>query len=284
MPPSPLASGHLPPVKPAVDVGVDFPSALKHWRVKRGYSQLQLASDGGISQRHLSCLENGRSAPSRDMVLRLARTLDIPLRHRNGLLLAAGFAPAYRDRSLSDPELAAVKQALDFTLARHEPYPALVVDRLWNLLMANQATLRLVAWLLGVTEQQARMASHDANLMKLMFDPSALRQYLVNFEAIAPGLAEWIRREAVHDGPGSDAKQLYEQLLGWAADTTADGTVEGSRLPFLPVTIQKYDVTLNFFTTIATMGTPHDVCVHELRIETFFPADEETRKWLEGAC
>jgi transcriptional regulator with XRE-family HTH domain len=260
----------------------DFAAALRYWRHKRGVSQLRLSADSGISQRHLSFLESGRSQPSREMVLKLGITLDVPLRERNVMLLAAGYAPAYQERSLSDPELAAVKQALDFMLAQQAPYPALVVDRLWNLVMANAPAAMLMRWLLDVPEQ-APLPTNGLNVLKLMFDPQHVRRHLVNWREVSADLLRWVQREALGDGPGSEAATLLAELAALPGITTGAPTLnlDARSLPFLPMQLNKDGIVLNLFTTIATLGTPHDVTVHELRIESFFPADGSTATWFQ---
>jgi len=261
----------------------DFAAALRYWRDKRGYSQLRLSTESRISQRHISFLESGRSQPSRELILKLGTTLDIPLRQRNVMLLAAGFAPAYQERKLSDPELASVKQALDFMLAQQAPYPALVVDRLWNLVMSNGPAAMLIRWLLDMPENQP-IPREGVNVLKLMLDPQAIRKYLVNWQDVSADLLHWIQREAMSDGPASEATSLLEQLLALPGVKAATQTpnLDTRVLPFLAMTIKKDEVELNLFTSIATMGTPHDVTVHELRIESFFPADAATAAWFKS--
>ncbi|KNE24816.1 hypothetical protein AFM18_24535 [Achromobacter spanius] len=254
---------------------------MRYWRDKRGYTQLRLSSESGISQRHISFLESGRSQASREMVLKLGIVLDIPLRERNVMLLAAGYAPAYRERRLSDPELAAVKQALDFMLAQQAPYPALVVDRLWNLVMANSPAAMMMRWLLEMPNG-APLPSEGVNVLKLMLDPNGVRKHLQNWEDVCADLLHWIQREAMSDGLGSEAANLLDELtaLPGISETTRVANLDARALPFLPMQIRKDGVALNLFTSIATMGTPHDVTVHELRIESFFPADEATARWF----
>lgn len=261
----------------------DFAAALRYWRDKRGYSQLRLSSESGISQRHISFLESGRSQPSKEMIIKLGTVLEIPLRQRNVMLLAAGFAPAYHERKLSDPELASVKQALDFMLKQQAPYPALVVDRLWNLVMSNGPAQAMIKWLLDMPED-APVPREGVNVLKLMLDPDAVRKHLLNWEAVCADLLHWIQREAMSDGPGSEATLLLKELaaLPGMGAATQTANLDTRALPFLPVTIRKDGVELRLFTSITTMGTPHDVTVHELRVECFFPADEATVAWFRA--
>ncbi|WP_342118479.1 helix-turn-helix domain-containing protein [Pseudoduganella sp. OTU4001] len=255
----------------------DYAAAMRYWRTKRGFSQLRLATESGISQRHISFLESGRSQPSREMILKLGLVLDIPLRERNVMLLAAGFAPAYQERTLSDPEMQAVKQALDFMLQQQSPYPALVVDRLWNLVMSNGPAGKLLHWLLDGTPS-------GSNVIKLTLDPHGLRKYITNWQDVSTDLLQWIQREAMGDGPGSEASSLLQELLAMPGIREASQTPNLDRrtLPFLPFTLRKDGVELNLFTTITTLGTPHDVTLHELRMEAFFPADEATAQWFRA--
>jgi transcriptional regulator with XRE-family HTH domain len=263
----------------------DFAAALRYWRVKRGWSQLRLSGESGISQRHLSFLENGRAQPGREIILKLGLVLDIPLRQRNAMLLAAGFAPAYRERALSDPEMDAVKQALDFMLAQAAPYPALVVDRLWNLVMHNEPAARMMRFFLGLPAGAPIPGDGSVNVLKLTLDPNGLRRRIVNWEDVCSDLLHWVQREAMGDGPGSEASALLNELLALPgmAQATGQPNLDRRALPFLPVILSKDGVELNLFTTITTLGTPHDVTVHELRLESFFPADETSRQWFQTA-
>lgn len=206
----------------------DFAAALRYWRDKRGYNQLRLSSQSSISQRHISFLESGRSQPSREMVLKLGIVLDIPLRERNVMLLAAGYAPAYRERSLSDPELASVKQALDFMLAQQAPYPALVVDRLWNLVMANTPALMMMHWLLDMPNDMP-LPREGVNVLKLMLDPDGLPKHLQNWEDVCADLLHWIQREAMSDGLGSEAANLLGELAALPGIGAATRLAPGAR-------------------------------------------------------
>lgn len=261
----------------------DFPSALRYWRAKRGHSQLQLSMIGDVSQRHISFLESGRSQPSKELILKLGVVLDIPLRQRNVMLLAAGFAPAYQERKLSDPELAAVRHALDFMLKQQSPFPAIVVDRLWNLQMLNGPAGGLFKWLLGMPDDQLIPGDGAINVVRLMLDPDGVRPYIANWDEVAPDALHWIGREAMSDGPNSEAGSLLRELTALAGNAGRQwGHIERNGLPFLPITLRKDGVELRLFTAIATLGTPRDVTLHELRIESFFPADSATEQWFSG--
>lgn len=261
----------------------DFGAALRYWRHRRGLSQLRLALDAAVSQRHLSFLESGRAQPGRELVLRLGIVLDIPLRQRNEMLLAAGFAPAYRERSLQDPELDAVKRALDFMLAQQAPFPALVVDRLWNLVMFNEPAARMMRFFLGLAPDAPIPRDGSVNVLGLTLAPDGLRPWLANWEAVGADLLQWVQREALGDGPGSEAARLLDELsaLPGVAALAQAPDLERLALPFLPLVLRKDGVELALFTTITTLGTPHDVTVHELRLESFFPADQASRAWFE---
>lgn len=262
----------------------DFPSALRYWRSKRGHSQLKLSMIGDVSQRHISFLESGRAQPSKELILKLGVVLEIPLRQRNVMLLAAGFAPAYQERKLSDPELASVRYALDFMLTQQAPFPAIVVDRLWNLQMLNAPAAGLFKWLLDMPDQHTIPGDGAINAVRLMMDQNAVRPYIVNWNEAAPDSLHWIEREAMSDGPGSQASALLQELTALAGDAAREwGNAERNSLPFLPLTLRKDGVELKLFTTIATLGTPRDVTLHELRIESFFPADSATEEWFREA-
>ncbi|WP_306392142.1 helix-turn-helix domain-containing protein [Telluria beijingensis] len=263
----------------------DFATALRYWRGRRGLSQLRLSVDADISQRHLSFLETGRAQPGRDLVLKLGMVLDIPLRQRNAMLLAAGFAPAYRERSLSDPDMDAVKRALDFMLAQAAPYPALVVDRLWNLVMFNEPAARMMRHFLDLAPDAPIPRDGSINVLKLTLDPAGLRPFLVNWEAVGADLLQWVQREAMGDGPASESTRLLDELMALPgiAEAARQPNLDRLALPFLPMTLRKDGLELNLFTTITTLGTPHDVTVHELRLESFFPADAQSRAWFDAA-
>ena len=183
---------------------------LRHWRRARHLSQLALAGDGGTTQRHLSFIESGRSQPSRAMVLRLARVLDVPLRERNQLLLAAGYAPLYPQTGLASEEATLARAAVERMLDAHEPYPAVVMDRHWNVLMTNSAAAGFFGWLLGDREVE-----EPANVIRLMFDPEGLRRYVRNWEDVAEALIQRVHREAIGGFPDADTVALLEQALAF---------------------------------------------------------------------
>jgi transcriptional regulator with XRE-family HTH domain len=260
-------------------VRIDAPPVgrlLKHWRQVRRKSQLTLSLDAGVSPRHLGFIEVGRAKPSREMVLTLATALDMPLRERNDLLLAAGFAPIYQETGLSQPVMAQARRALDSILRQQEPFPAVVMDRYWNILLTNEAAPRFFGLFVDLAAETA-----PANVLRLMFDPARLRPYVQNWESVAEALIHRVHREAVGGAPDSRTAALLEELLsfpgiprGWQVpDLTAVS------LPVLPVEFRTPDnQVMRFFSTVTTLGTPQDITLQEIRIECFFPADPDTEQ------
>jgi transcriptional regulator with XRE-family HTH domain len=259
----------------------EFAAKLHWWRRRRGISQLELAGRADISQRHLSFLELGRSAPSRAMVLRLAVALDVPLRQQNALLLAAGFAPLWRKTELAAPELAQVRSGLDYLLRQQEPFPAVVVDRCWNLIQANAGAVRLVEFLVGPLPPDVTV-----NLADGLVGPDVLRPFLVNWDDVVRYFIRSVEADAAADG-SAETTALLRRLLAYA---DVGAVVKQPSLkpsgPVLPLHFRKGEISLALFTTIATLGTPQDITLQELRIECFFPMDEATaevlRSWAGG--
>jgi transcriptional regulator with XRE-family HTH domain len=249
-----------------------FAASLRGWRRHRGLSQLELAGRSGISQRHLSFLELGRAAPSRDMVIRLAAALDVPLRQHNALLVAAGFAPAWRQTDLAAPELDQIRSALDYMLAQQEPFPALAVDRHWNLLRSNSGAVRLIEFLVGPLAPGT-----PVNLADALVAPDVLRPYLLNWADVVRYFVRSVEADAAADGTAETAA-LHQRLLGYDGVRAAINAVpaELAATPVLPMHFHKGNTSLKLFTTIATLGTPQDITLQELRVESFFPMDEAT--------
>jgi transcriptional regulator with XRE-family HTH domain len=252
---------------------------LRHWRSVRGKSQLDLAGDADTTPRYVSFVETGRAQPSRQMVVRLARALDVPLRERNVLLLAAGFAPLYSLEPLTSPEMARVDQALTSLLAGHEPFPAVVMDRAWNLLRANDGAARLFGRLFAPEPIPA-----DANVLRLVIEPGPVRDSVRNWAAVAPALLDRTRREAVGGVLDPETAELVSALRE-RSDVAEALAAQTSSMPTGPVIDLRFvlgDVELAFFSVISTVGTPIDITAQELRVEAFFPADAETgRRWDE---
>src|SRR5262245_16118427 len=243
-----------------------FGTLLRQWRARRGLSQLDLAVEADISSRHVSFIETGRSQPSREMVLRLARVLDVPLRGRNDLRVGAGFARVYRETGLEAPAMAQVRRALDFMLKQQEPYPAIVLDRHWNILRANDATGRLVERLLdpAVTAELG-----PPNAMRLMFHPRAFRPHLANWEATAAALIQWLHRDVVSGRADEETRRLLDELLTYPGvpQQWRALDLDASTAPFLAVEFQGPGVEMRYFTALTSLGTPHDITLQELRIE-----------------
>lgn len=260
-----------------------FGARLRWWRQRRGLSQLALAGAAETTQRHLSFLESGRTAPSRAMVLRLGDALDVPLRQQNALLLAAGFAPAWRERDLAAPELAQVSRALDFMLAQQEPYPAFVVDRRWNLLRANAGAARLTGFLLGPAPPPPPGPPPSVNLAEALVGPDALRPFIVNWQETARFFLRGVQADAAADGTAETA-DLLARLLAFPGLPALYEALppDEAQAPVLTIHFRKGDTSLRLFTTIATLGTPLDVTLQEIRVECFFPADEPTTELLRA--
>ncbi len=253
-----------------------FGHLLREWRARRRMSQLDLAVEAGVSSRHISFIETGRAQPSREMVLLLARVLDVPLRDRNDLLTAAGYAPMYRATDLEAPALAQVRRALDFILRQQEPYPAIVIDRHWNILKANDGTTRLVELFLD----PSATAELGLNAMRLMFHPRGFRPHIVNWEAMAAALIQWLHRDVVSGFADAETRRLLEELLSYPGVPRHWRTLDldVSTDPFLPIEFRTGELELRYFSALTSLGTPHDITLQELRIESFFPADEATEE------
>jgi len=246
---------------------------LRHWRGVRRLSQMGLALEAATTARYVSFIESGRSQPSREMVLRLARVLDLPLRERNRLLLAAGYAPVYRELGLSADEAAAVRAALERLLAAHEPFPAVVMDRHWDVVSTNDAAAALFGWLLGERDDVG-----PANVIRLMFDPAGLRPHVRNWEAAAEALVQRVHREAVGGIPDPRTLALLDEALAYPGVPDEWLAPDFGRLglPVVPVEFEKDGLALAYFSTVTTFGTAQDAVLQELRVESFCPADERT--------
>jgi transcriptional regulator with XRE-family HTH domain len=248
-----------------------FGEHLRWWRKRRGLSQLELAGIAGTSQRHLSFLESGRAAPSQQMVLSLAAALNVSLRQQNAFLGSAGFAAVWREGKLGAPELAQVDGALDHILAQQEPFPAFVVDRYWNLKRANGGAARLVGFVLGAVPQG------PVNLADALLSPAALRPFVVNWKEVALHFIRGVQADVIAEG-SLESATLLARLLSYDGlrELSSSPAVEDAPRPLLPILLRKSEVSLNLFTTVATLGTPQDITVQEIRIESFFPMDEPT--------
>ena len=236
-------------------------------------SQLDLALEAGVSARHLSFLETGRSKPSRDMVLRLCEELEVPLRDRNGLLLAAGFAPAYQERPLEAPELEPVRRAVAQVLTGHEPFPAAVVDRWWNLVAANR---NVSVFLEGVAP---RLLEPPANVLRVSLHPAGMAPRIANLAEWRGHLLDRLRREVAATADARLAELLAE-LEGYPRPQASAPPRPPQGAIAVPLVLRHDGRELTFFSTVATFGTAVDVTVAELSIEAFFPADAATAAYL----
>ena len=247
---------------------------LRSWRRRRSLSQLELALEADVSSRHVSFLETGRARPSREMVLRLAEHLDIPLRERNRLLLAAGYAPLYAERSLQEPVMAPVHQALDRFLRAHEPYPAIVIDRHHNLVSANDA---LGALLEGVAPE---LLEPPANALRVALHPSGMAPRTLNLEEWSAHLLHRLRREAALTGD-PELRRLHDELAGYPGVRVQAPREEASAGDLVvPLRLRAGERELAFFSTISTFGSAVDITLDELTIEAFYPANAATAAHL----
>ncbi len=251
---------------------------LRGWRAARGLSQLDLAMRSGFSSRHVSFIETGRTQPSRQALLALAETLEVPLRERNRLLEAGGYAHVYRQTPLAADEMGHVRGVLQFILDRHEPYGAVVLDRYSHLLMGNAAATRLLGGLIDPS-----FMTGTPNLLRMVFHPLGLRRSIVNWDEVSRHLLGRAERELTQAGDDPVAADLLAELRGYAGGAPRHPPAEiGPADLLLPVHIRQGDLDVRFFSTIMTLGTPQDVTLQELRVETFFPADAETEARLRS--
>jgi transcriptional regulator with XRE-family HTH domain len=245
---------------------------IREWRMARRLSQLDLSLEAGLSARHLSCLETGKAHPSREMIVRLAETMGIPLRERNALFLAARYAPEYPETNLDAPEFAQMRRAIEIVLAHHEPYPAFVLNRHWDILRANEASMRVAGYIHGTTAH--------SNMLRQFFDPDDLRAAVVNWEEVARDLLRHLHDELAAVPSDVRGRELLNEILRYPGvpgewrmrDLHAPPT------PLLTVVFRKDDDEYRFFSTITRFGTPRDVTLEDLRIECTFPADVGTAK------
>jgi transcriptional regulator with XRE-family HTH domain len=259
-----------------------FSDLLRAWRKNRRVSQETLAGSAEISQRHLSFLESGRSSPSRLMVQRLADALDIPLRETNSLLNAAGYANVYTRHQLDDDEMREARQALAIMLKHHEPYGAIVVDRNWNLLMMNDANVRLFSQFVDPMALWDAVGGETPNMMRATLHENGLRSYVDNHEDFVRFFINHLERELTDNPYNNEARELLNELLSYPGVADVERLSPAPSVPFQPLSLSKGDVHLNFFTMVTTFGTPLDVTLQEIRIETFFPADPTTETYMRN--
>jgi len=248
---------------------------LQYWRKTRSLSQLALAYEADVSPRHICFLETGRARPSRDMVILLSNVLDVPLRERNDLLLAAGFAPVYDQAPLGAPQHDAVQAALKAILKQQEPFPAVVMNRHWDILNTNAAGERFFGLMLGKVA-----GAGPANVIRLMFSPSGLRPYVSNWDAVAEALIQRVHRETIGGVTDPATTQLLDEVLSYPGvpPRLRKPGASPPSVPVLPICFQKDGEVFRYFSTVTTLGTPQDVTLQELRIECFFPADDATEQ------
>jgi len=255
-----------------------FNNLLKGWRSRRGVSQLALAHDAGVSARHISFLETGRAGPSRDMVLRLAGALDLPLRERNGLLLSAGFAPRFGERPLTSQEMQEALRAVRLMLDAHEPYPAFALDRYWNIVHWNRPLALMLSDLTADGKSIDRI-----NALDLVFRPGLLREQFVNWEEVAGAVLKRLHRQVVRAASDERLQDLWRDVQGSPGVATLVGERHADEVPpiLVPMKIREGDRVLTWINTLATFGATGDVTLDELVVESFFPGDEATRRYVE---
>jgi transcriptional regulator with XRE-family HTH domain len=255
-----------------------FGDLLREWREARKVTQMHLANRAEVSPRHLSFVENGRSAPSRGMVIRLAEHLDVPLRGRNQMLLAAGYAPEYSEGDIQSPQLSMVMQAIRKVLQGHDPYPAVVVSRDWNLLDANASVALMTE---GVPQE---LLAPPCNVLRLTLHPQGLAPRILNLPEWRDHVMERLERQIRSSG-SQDLTDLYRELSSFGAPTGSDrdSLRTGIGDVVVPMRLRHGDRVLSLFSTVTMFGTPRDITVEELAIESFYPADAETADYLREA-
>jgi transcriptional regulator with XRE-family HTH domain len=259
---------------PAATIG----GLLRDWRQRRHLSQLDLALEADVSARHLSFVETGRSRPSRELVVDLAERLEIPLRERNALLLAAGYAPVYRETPLDTAEMAPVREALDRLLAGHEPFPAVVFDRHWDVVSLNAPMTALAGE--GVSEE---LLTPPVNAMRVTLHPEGMSRRITNFPEYSAHLLEQLRRQALLTGDPVIA-ELEREVRAYPAVSDAQPELEGLAPPlFVPLNILVSGKEMSFFNTLTAFGTALDITMAELTIEALYPADDATAAAVRAA-
>ena len=245
---------------------------LRDWRAARRFSQMDLAFEAGLSTRHLSCIETGKAQASRDAIARLSDALALPLRDRNALMVAAGYAPKYTESTLGAPELEQVQKAIALILAHQDPYPAFVLNRHWDVLMANDSAVRI-----NQLVMRGRQSPHG-NILHQVFDPDDFRAVIVNWPEVAEKFIRHLHQEIATSPSDQRARQLLDDILrypGVPADWRFSGG-EAPASPILTLTFRSPLGELRFFETITTFATPRDVTLDDIRIDCAFPADEHT--------
>lgn len=250
---------------------------IRYWRTARGVSQMALALEAGVSPRHMSFVETGRSRPSRDLLIRLAACLEIPSREENALLELTGYARRYGESDLSDPDLAQVRKVLRFLLDRHEPNSALVFDGHWNILMSNEAHRSSTSFFLEGRDVPAVIRE---NLLRLTFHPEALRRHIVNWHVVGPALLRRVERESAQAPSDRRLAALLEEMRGYGPVPRLLPEAVAAHQLLLPVHLRKGRIDLKLFSVLSTIGSAIDVALQELRVESFFPADAASEEQL----
>lgn len=258
--------------------GAAMGTLLREWRGARRMSQLALALEADTSCRHLSCVETGKSRASRELVCRLADVLGMPLRERNALLLAGGYAPQYPERALATPALERMRQAIELIVAHQEPYPAFVIDRHWNVLMANDAAVRVNGLLMDGRE------SRHGNLLHQVFDPCDFRPVIVNWPEVAEKFIRHVHAQLAAAPTDDELRALLAEVLAYPGvpEHWRSRDPASAPAPVLTLQFRSRLGELRFFETITTFSMPRDVTLDELRIECAFPADEQTAAICAG--
>ncbi|MEQ9450751.1 MAG: helix-turn-helix transcriptional regulator [Pseudomonadales bacterium] len=261
--------------------GQDFSSVCRSWRQFRRLSQLELALAANVSQRHVSWLETGKSQPSREMVVRLSEALDVPLRERNVMLQAAGYAGTFRERELSEPAMEPAMNVLKTMLDHHDPLPAFVIDPCWNVKMQNAAADRMLKF--GTDAQLWTLDDDNSvrNVAWLTLHPQGLRPHITNWSQIAPDFARRLRRQAMAS-VDPEVQEALQQLIALAGPEEEFALDQSELHPALPMDIKVGDIELSFFTVVSAFDSPLDVTLDELRIESLYPTNEQTRAFFHA--
>ncbi|MBK7949565.1 MAG: helix-turn-helix transcriptional regulator [Deltaproteobacteria bacterium] len=268
--------------KRAAAVGTSpFGRLLREWRLRGGLSQLRLATEAGVSPRHLSFVETGRAQPSREMVLRLSEALDVPLRDRNDLLSAAGFAAIYRERAIGHDELAPVERMIGFLLERCEPFPAYLLDRRMRILRSNRAASAILS---PFARDHAIWHEEPRNLLRLTLHPEGFRSSIVNFDEVASALLVRLARTAAATPSDPELEALLTELRALPGLPDAGRPSDRTRPvpPILAMHMKSGTLELRFFSMLSTLGTPQDVTLQDLHVETLMPADEASEALMRA--
>jgi transcriptional regulator with XRE-family HTH domain len=256
-------------------VANDLGALLRQWRGVRNKSQMEASLDAGVSQRHLSFIEIGRSTPSRETLIGIAEALEVPYRDRNALLLAAGYAPMYEDAGWDAQDLRSVTEALNRMLRQHEPYPAIAMDRYWNVRQTNTSAPRFFNSFVDLSARP-----QPRNLLHLMFDPAGMRPFIANWEEVASTLIQRVYRESVGRVTDEKSQDLISALLAYPGTKSEWRSPQGhgtlSDLPVIPIRFIKNGKTLSYFSMLSMLAAPHAIATQELRIESMFPLDGAT--------